>query len=60
MGMKTKMLLMVGNPGEDNRTVRDTTRMIETVRPDFVSVSEAMVFPGTELLRTGKTKGIGN
>ena len=54
------MLLMVGNPGEDNRTVRDTTRMIETVRPDFVSVSEAMVFPGTELLRTGKTKGIGN
>ena len=60
MGMKTKMLLMVGNPGEDDHTVRDTTRMIETVRPDFISVSEARVFPGTESLRIGKTKRIGN
>ena len=58
MGMKTKMLLMVGNPGEDDRTVRDTTRMIETVRPDFVSVSEAMVFPGTELYELAKQKGL--
>jgi len=58
MGMKTKMLLMVGNPGEDNHTVRDTTRMIETVRPDFISVSEAMVFPGTELYELAKQKGL--
>src|SRR4030067_3072790 len=58
MGMKTKMLLMVGNPGEDDHTVRDTTRMIETVRPDFVSVSEAMVFPGTELYELAKQKGL--
>ena len=58
MGMKTKMLLMVGNPGEDDHTVRDTTRMIETVRPDFISVSEAMVFPGTELYELAKQKGL--
>ncbi len=58
MGMKTKMLLMVGNPGEDDRTVHDTVKMIERVRPDFVSVSEAMVFPGTELYELAKRKGL--
>ena len=57
VGMKTKMLLMVGNPGEDDTTVNDTVRMIETVHPDFVSVSEAMVFPGTELYESAKQKG---
>ncbi len=57
VGMKTKMLLMVGNPGEDDTTVNDTVRMIETVRPDFVSVSEAMVLPGTELYESAKQKG---
>lgn len=57
-GMKTKMLLMVGNPGENDHTVRDTVKMIERVHPDFVSVSEAMVFPGTELYELAKQKGI--
>ena len=56
--MKTKMLLMVGNPGEDDHTVRDTIRMIETVHPDFSSVSEARVFPGTELYELAKQKGL--
>ena len=52
------MLLMVGNPGEDDYTVRDTIRMIETVRPDFISVSEARVFPGTEFYELAKQKGV--
>ena len=60
MGMKTKMLLMVGNPGEDDHTVQDTVKMIEMVRPDFISVSEAMVFPGTELYELAKQKGLVN
>ncbi len=59
-GMKTKMLLMVGNPGEDDNTVNDTVRMIETVRPDFISVSEAMVFPGTELYDLAKQRNLVN
>ncbi|MDE2217616.1 MAG: cobalamin-dependent protein [Planctomycetota bacterium] len=58
VGMKTKMLLMIGNPGENDKTVDDTVRMIEGVRPDFVSVSEAMVFPGTELYELAKQKGV--
>ena len=56
--MKTKMLLMVGNPGEDDTTTNDTVRMIEKTCPDFVSVSEAMVFPGTELYTMAKQKGL--
>lgn len=59
-GMKTKMLLMVGNPGESDNTVQDTVRMIETVRPDFISVSEAMVFPGTELYELAKQRNLVN
>lgn len=58
VGMKTKMLLMIGNPGENDKTVDDTVRMIEGVRPDFVSVSEAMVFPGTELYELAKQKSV--
>lgn len=53
--MKTKMLLMVGNAGEDDHTVRDTIRMIETViiifsvKPDettayFLSVHNFKIF----------------
>ena len=57
-GMKTKMLLMVGNPGENDDTINDTVKMIERTRPDFVSVSEAMVFPGTELYTIAKQKGL--
>ncbi len=57
-GMQTKMLLMVGNPGEDDATVGDTVNMIKRARPGFVSVSEAMVFPGTDLYELAKQKGL--
>ncbi len=48
-GIKTKMLLMIGNPGECDESVNDTRMMIEKVKPDFVSISNTMVFPGTKL-----------
>jgi len=58
IGVKTKMLLMIGNPGESDKSVDDTVRMIEMVEPDFVSVSETMVFPGTALYELARSKGL--
>lgn len=57
-GIKTKMLLMIGNPGECDESVNDTKRMIEKVAPDFVSISNTMVFPGTKLYELASKQGL--
>ncbi len=59
-GIKTKMLLMIGNPGECDESVNDTKRMIEKVKPDFSSISNTMVFPGTQLYDLALKEGLLN
>lgn len=56
--IKTKMLLMIGNPGECDESVNDTRRMVEMVRPDFISISNTMVFPGTRLYDLAVKNGL--
>ncbi|MFH1201764.1 MAG: radical SAM protein [Candidatus Omnitrophota bacterium] len=55
-GIKTKILLMVGNPNESEETISETVRLLERLKPDFRAVQLTMVFPGTALYELAKTK----
>lgn len=53
-GLKTDMLLMVGNIGETDETVDETIKLIDEVKPDVVVVSITQVFPSTRLYEIAK------
>jgi radical SAM superfamily enzyme YgiQ (UPF0313 family) len=47
-GIKSYMLLMVGNLGETDKTIKETAALIKESDPDLTSlVGHVMVFPGT-------------
>ena len=58
MGIKTKMLLMVGNPGESEESVDETIGLIKETKPDYYTVSMTIVYPGTSLYEMAKSKGM--
>lgn len=55
-GIKTNMLLMVGNPGESFKSIKATRAMLRKVKPDFLTLSPVMLFPGTALYELAKSK----
>lgn len=47
-------LLMIGNPGESDRTIEETIQFLQISKPDIVSfVSGVMITPGTEMEQLG-------
>jgi len=50
-------LLMVGNPGESEETIKETIRLLKTIRPSFTGVSKTMIFPETALYQLAKKQG---
>lgn len=51
-GIRATALIMVGNPGETDNTVRETKKFLETTRPNSVgSVGSVWVLPGTAIYR---------
>ncbi|WP_428559764.1 MAG: B12-binding domain-containing radical SAM protein [Solidesulfovibrio sp. DCME] len=58
-GIAPNVLLMVGNPGESDKTVGETRRWLERLQPHAVSPDIATIFPGTGLFaRAIRTGGI--
>ncbi|MFC1590607.1 B12-binding domain-containing radical SAM protein [Candidatus Omnitrophota bacterium] len=57
-GIRTNLLLMVGNPGESDASISATEKLIKDSRPDKITVNIAMVFPGTALYELARSKGI--
>lgn len=52
-GLLCYVLLMAGNPGEDDSTIRETTDFVNAIKPHLVSwVRGVMVLPGTALCET--------
>ncbi len=49
VGLETRALIMVGNPGETRSTLEDTIRLLLDIQPNHVVVSRTVVMPGTEL-----------
>lgn len=56
--ISTVMLLMVGNPGESDRTIQETKKLISLAQPDIISPAITMIFPGTPLYELAKVKGL--
>jgi radical SAM superfamily enzyme YgiQ (UPF0313 family) len=56
-GIRTEATLMIGNPGETARTVRETEDLLAVVRPDHIWVSFTAVYPGTALYELAKQEG---
>ncbi|MFW9990251.1 MAG: B12-binding domain-containing radical SAM protein, partial [Candidatus Odinarchaeota archaeon] len=52
----TRLLLMVGNPGESNETIKKTITLLKIIKPKDFSVSLTMVFPGTQLYELAKAQ----
>lgn len=56
-GLKREIFLMVGNPGENDDTVRETKDLIDIAKPDVVVVSITKVLPSTQLYELAKQQG---
>lgn len=50
VGIKAYTLLMIGNPGETEETIKETVAYLQDTKPNIYSyVTGVMVIPGTEL-----------
>lgn len=56
-GMKIHGDFMIGNPGETEKTVRQTIELAKKLDPDTAQFTLAQPFPGTELYRIATKSG---
>ena len=57
-GIKVKICLIFGLPGETNQVVEKTIRFLEEVKPDYVALSGLDVVPGSVFHNSAKSLGI--
>ena len=57
-GIKVKVCLIFGLPGETNQVVEKTIRFLEEVKPDYVALSGLDVVPGSVFHEHAKSLGI--
>lgn len=57
VGLSTLMLLMVGNPGESESTIRDTVDLIYETRPTQIDPCIYQVYPESQTYKTLKADG---
>jgi len=51
VGVRAKAFLIVGLPGENEDTVKETARWIETAQPDDIGVSMFQPLPGSDIFK---------
>lgn len=56
-GIRAHALLMVGNPGESEKTVEETCALLREIQPASVAVQLVTVYPGTPLYEHAKSLG---
>ena len=58
VGLTVQALMIIGNVGETNETVKDTVNFLRRSQPDIIScVPSLWVFPGTRLYQECKRQG---
>lgn len=57
-GIRAYVLLMVGNPGESEKSINETIDLIRLVKPDKIRTTLTRVYPATELYEGCKMKGL--
>ncbi|MCM2304733.1 MAG: B12-binding domain-containing radical SAM protein, partial [Elusimicrobia bacterium] len=57
-GMQAVLMLMVGNPGDDLESTRETATFLRGVDPDRVLVHKTKVYPGTGIHAAASAAGV--
>ena len=57
-GMIAKLNVVIGLPGENRRTVRETVRTVRQINPDVVMAALITPYPGTRLFESAKRDGL--
>lgn len=52
VGIKVGLLLIIGYPGENDKTNQDTIEFIRETKPDITYKQPLMIFPGTKVYNT--------
>ena len=56
-GIVSGAFLMVGNPGESERSINDTINLLRRIDPEIILPQIAMITPGTQIYHTAQKKG---
>jgi radical SAM superfamily enzyme YgiQ (UPF0313 family) len=59
-GIKSRAMLMIGNPGENEHSINNTCDFIKACKPDTVQTAVTMIFPGTALYHWARRHGFLN
>lgn len=59
-GIESGCLLMLGNPGEDEGSIKETIDNLKKMAPDGIFTNLTQVYPGTPLYELAKEKGFVN
>ena len=59
-GIQTQCNIIVGGPGENKATIKETKDFIKKTRPVYIGPSCLRMFPGTELWQRGEAQGLCN
>ena len=57
-GIRARVSLVVGHPGESDATIEDTLNFVDTVKPELTELDVARVVPGTALYDEAKARGL--
>lgn len=58
LGMRSNLMLMVGNLGETKETIKETLAYIKDMNPSNIMVKVTKVYPGTEIHDLFQNKGL--
>jgi radical SAM superfamily enzyme YgiQ (UPF0313 family) len=57
VGIISGAFLMVGNPGESEKSIKETLNLLNIIKPDIALPQITMITPGTRLFDRAKSKG---
>jgi len=56
-GLETWAFFMIGLPGEDEETIKETIRFVKKIKPDIAKFHILKPYPGTEVYETLRSRG---
>lgn len=57
VGIRSTALLMLGNPGEDKKTISETVRLFKVCKPDDIVISPLIILPNSEIYQMSLKEG---
>ncbi len=57
-GIRSVLMLMIGNSGENVNTIKQTMKFVRGMRPDSILVKKVKVYPGTKIHDIFEQKGL--